>query len=438
MAAVDVDARNKRPNRVSPVMAIVLVLLSEFAPIAKACAFFTHGAGKREWSMTSSFDIAVIGGGLIGVSTAFHVSERCKTALIEQESRPGYHSSGRSAAILLPSYGGPLARALTAASVEFLSEPPVGFSQYALTAPRGALFVANENQLSLLDHWGTPTAGQKTSARHLTVPEVLKLVPILKAERIAAAVLLPDVRDIDAAALLQGYIRAFKARGGSLFLDSTVRAISRTKGLWVIETPSATFRAKTIVNAAGAWADQIADLAHVGRQRLMPARRTMIAIEAPTGYDVRLWPLVSDVAETFYFKPDAGRLLVSPADRTPVVPHDVQPEELEVAVAVDRFEAATTLQIKRVTHRWAGLRTISPDEEPILGFDPVEPDFLWAAGFAGFGVQAASAAGRCGAALLTQQSLPADLVECGVDLGQLSPARLLCSHNRQPTCNRGD
>jgi D-arginine dehydrogenase len=262
------------------------------------------------------------------------------------------------------------------------------------------------------------------SARHLTAAEVVRLVPILRPERIAGAVFLPEVRDIDAAALLQGYIRAFKARGGTLLLESPVRAISRTEGQWAITTSSGVYLAKTIVNAAGAWADQIAELAGMERRALRPARRTMIAIEAPSDSDVRRWPLVGDAAETFYFKPDAGRLLVSPADSTPVAPHDVQAEELEVALAVDRFEAATTMPIKRITHRWAGLRTMSPDEEPILGLDPADPSFLWAAGFAGFGVQAASAAGRCLAALLSRQSLPADLVECGVDLAQLAPARL--------------
>jgi D-arginine dehydrogenase len=369
--------------------------------------------------MTTSFDVAVIGGGLIGLSTAFHVSECRRTAVIEQEQRPGYHSSGRSAAILLPPYGGPAARALTAASVEFLVKPADGFAQQPLTAPRGALFIANEEQLALLDHWSAPTARQATGPKHLTAADVVRIVPILKPETISGAVFL----DIDAAALLQGYIRGFKARGGSLLLGSPAKAITRKNGRWAITTSSGEYLADTIVNAAGAWADQIAELAGTEPRGLRPARRTMIAIEAPSGSDVRPWPVVSDVSETFYFKPDAGRLLVSPADRTPVAPHDVQAEELDVALAVDRFERATTVQVGRVTHRWAGLRTMSPDEEPILGFDPVEPGFLWAAGFAGFGVQAASAAGRCGAALINQQPLTADLAECGVDLAGLSPAR---------------
>jgi D-arginine dehydrogenase len=210
-----------------------------------------------------------------------------------------------------------------------------------------------------------------------------------------------------------------------------VLALSRHRGVWNIETPPEGLQAKVIVNAAGAWADQIADLAQIPRQGLTCCRRTMLTVDGPTEFGA--WPVVSDVAETFYFKPDGGRLLLSPADRTPLPPQDVQPDDLDVATAVDRFEAATTCTVKRVTHRWAGLRTLSPDEEPIVGFDLTAPDFLWAAGFAGFGVQAAFAAGRCAEALLTDSDLPAELAEHGVDLEQLSPSRL----ERSPSSPHG-
>jgi D-arginine dehydrogenase len=184
-------------------------------------------------------------------------------------------------------------------------------------------------------------------------------------------------------------------------------------------------RAKTLVNAAGAWADSIAELAGVAPKGLTPTRRTMAVINVPDAMDVRSWPLVVDAAETFYFKPDAGRLVLSPADRTEVPPQDILPDELDVAVAIDRFEAATTLQVRRIEHQWAGLRTFTSDDDPIIGFDADVPDFLWVAGFGGFGVQACEGAGLCCEALLGHKPLPARLIELGLDLERLSPRRLL-------------
>lgn len=371
--------------------------------------------------MANCCDVAIIGAGLIGASAACSLSECCETVLIEQEAQPGYHSSGRSAAVLIPSYGGPITRALTAASIGALSHPPSSFSQHPLTSPRGAIFLATENQLSLLDRWN-PTG--MSSAQNLSAAEAVKYVPILKPERIAAALLLPDVQDIDAAALLQSYLKAFKTCGGTLLLNSTVEAIRYVDGMWYIQTTSGAVHSKIVLNAAGAWADNIADLAGVERRGLTPMRRTMAVISAPSGLDVRHWPLVGDAAETFYFKPEGARLVVSPADHSPIVAQDVQPDELDVAIAVDRLEAATNLKVRRVEHQWAGLRTRTPDDEPIIGFDLTAPAFVWAAGFAGFGVQTSPAAGRCCAALICDKSLPSELSKHGVDLKQLSPLRL--------------
>jgi D-arginine dehydrogenase len=374
--------------------------------------------------MTICYDAVVIGAGLIGASAACHLAKSCKVALIEQESRPGYHSSGRSAAVLLPTYGGPLARALTAASSRFLTNPPDGFTHFPLTAPRGAIFLAAENQLSQLDAWCSESGSASSEVRMLSAAEVVRRVPILNSEAIAAALLLPEVKDIDAAALLQGYLKMFRARDGALLLDSRASAIDRDAGVWRIVTGSGEVRAKTIVNAAGAWADEIGNLAGVTPKGFMPTRRTMVVVDGPEGVDVRPWPLVADAGETFYFKPDGARLVVSPADQSEVAAHDVQPEEWDVAVAVERVETLTHLRVRRVEHRWAGLRTFAPDDEPVIGFDPQTPDFLWAAGFGGFGVQSAHAAGHCCEALIRGAQLPALYSELGVDLERLSPRRL--------------
>lgn len=375
-------------------------------------------------SATTCFDVAVIGAGLIGASAACHVSQHCNVVLVEQEPQAGYHSSGRSAAVLIAPYGGPIARALTAVSTGFLLSPPGSFTSFPLTSARGALILAGENQLPLLDRWQVNGDRAFAGVQRLSAAEAAKWVPILKSELIAAAVMLPEVRDIDAAALLQGYLKKLRAHGGTLRTSSAVVAIMYDDGMWIVETTAGTLRAKTLVNAAGAWADQIASLAGIAGRGLVPTRRTMIVVDAPAGIDVRPWPLVADAAETFYFKPDGGRLAVSPADRSPVIAQDVQPEEWDVAVAVERIESATSLRVHRVEHRWAGLRTIAPDEEPVIGFDPEAPDFIWAAGFGGFGVQAAPAAGRCCSELLLHRQVQAELSELGVDAEQLSPRRL--------------
>ena len=374
--------------------------------------------------MTECFDVAVIGAGLIGASAACHLSEHCKVVVLEQEPRPGYHSSGRSAAVLLPSYGGPLARALTSASVDFLTHPPEGFSHFPMISDRGCIFVASESQQPLLSRWQQGGVGCTAGAQMLDAHTATQLVPILDPQHVAAALLLPDVKDIDAAALLQGYLRTMRARGGSIQLGCTVQAIERREDVWRLDTTTGRVVAKTLVNAAGAWADELAELAGVARQGIVPTRRTMIVVAPPETMDVRRWPLVADVGETFYFKPDGARLVVSPCDRTPVAAHDVQAEELDIAVAVDRIETATRLRVQRVEHRWAGLRTFAPDDEPIIGFDAQMPEFLWVVGFGGFGVQSAPAAGQCCAALWLRRELPETMVELGVDLRLLSPRRL--------------
>jgi D-arginine dehydrogenase len=375
--------------------------------------------------MTSAYEVAVIGAGLIGASAAYHLAQHRSTILIEQESQPGYHSSGRSAAVLLPPYGGPLARALTRSGVDFLLRPPVSFGYPTFTAPRGALFLAGANQLSLLDRWqpqdGSPS---RSTRRMLTAEEALERVPILLAEQIAAALWLPEVLDIDTGALLRGFLRSYGKLGGVTQLNAQVGAIRRGQGLWTIETSAAVIHAKTLVNAAGAWADEIAELAGAARMNLVPTRRTMLLVDPPAGLDIREWPLVCDVAETLYFKPEAGRLVVSPADHAPAVAGDVQPEEWDIAVAVDRLEATTSLRVGRIAHKWAGLRTMTPDGEPIIGFDPQMEDLVWAAGFGGFGIQTAFAAGKCCQVLVCGGSLPGEFANFGVDLARLSPRRL--------------
>ncbi len=373
--------------------------------------------------MKACYDVIVVGAGIIGASAAHCASRHFATALLEQEPAPGYHSSGRSAAVLLPPYGGPLARALTAASRPFLAHPPNGFHDSALIKPRGAILIARPGHTQLLERWRMGTNMQVDAGQSLSSTEAVDRVPILRRERIAAAVYMPEVADIDASNLLHGFLRAFRANDGDLFLNSGACDIRRSSAGWVVDTGNETLRSKILINAAGAWADSLAQRAGVAPLGLVPTRRTMCLIRGPETLDFSKWPMVADAGEEFYFKPDAGRLALSPADRTVAPAEDCLPEDLDVAIGIDRFETATSMAVRRVEHKWAGLRTFSPDEEPVVGFDPDVPSFLWMAGFGGFGIQASVGAGLCCEALLREQKLSSDLLSVGVDLERLSPRR---------------
>jgi D-arginine dehydrogenase len=245
---------------------------------------------------------------------------------------------------------------------------------------------------------------------------------VLREDYVAGAVYEPDASDIDVAALHQGYLRLYRARGGRLINSAEVHALARMAAGWSVQAGAETYTAPLVVNAAGAWADAIAALAGVPTVGLEPRRRTAVLVDPPPGAEISAWPFVCDIEERFYFKPEAGSLFLSPADETPTAPVDAQPDEWDVATAVDRVEAATTLQINRLKARWAGLRTFAPDRRPVVGFGST-PGFFWLAGQGGYGIQTSPALSRAAAALALGLPLPADLAECGVEAGPMSPAR---------------
>ena len=252
----------------------------------------------------------------------------------------------------------------------------------------------------------------------------LELCPILRPEAVAAALLEPDAADIDVDALHQGFLRRLRQRGGVVLTRRRVERLGRRNGLWLAEAGGERFAAPVVVNAAGAWADIVAALAGLAPLGLTPKRRTALLVEPPAGVDPAPWPAVVDIDETFYFKPDAGLLLLSPADETPSEACDAQPEEWDVAVAVDRVEQATSLRVRAVRHRWAGLRTFLADRTPAAGFDPAADGFFWLAGQGGYGIQTAPALARMAAALVLGEAPAADLLAAGVEPAALSPARL--------------
>jgi D-arginine dehydrogenase len=369
------------------------------------------------------FDVVIVGAGVAGASLAWALAPRRRVLLLEREGQPGYHSTGRSAATLHRSYGNATVRALTAASAPSYLSPPEGFAEVPLTRPRGVLVVAREDQLGRLEAEIERSRRFVPEAERLDQAGCLARVSSLRPEAAAAGMLDPTLLDLDVGAILAAFLKGARARGATLRADARIGGIERDAGGWRLALPDATVSCDVVVDAAGAWADAVAGLAGLGPLGIVPKRRTAITVPAPAGADVGGWPLVADVDEEWYVKPDAGRLLCSPADETPCPPGDAQPEELDVAVCVDRVERAFDFPVRRVESRWAGLRTFARDKTPVVGFDPRAPGFFWLAGQGGYGIQTAPALASLAAALIIGEDPPASLV--GIDTGALGPARLL-------------
>jgi D-arginine dehydrogenase len=368
-------------------------------------------------------DVVVIGAGIAGASAAANLAGDRRVVVLERESFPGMHSTGRSAALFSEIYGSAPVRALSRASRDFLYTPPAGFSEKPLVRNRGALHVATAAQLPALEAFAN-LPDVMPAVQRLSGESARALCPILRADYIAAGVLETGSADLDVDALHQGWLRELRARGGRLLVDADVTALLRQGGGWRVETPAGAFEAPVVVDAAGAWADVVAALAGAAPIGLQPCRRTGVIVEAPEGADSDAWPMVIDVDEEWYFRPDAGALMLSPADETPCEPCDAQPEELDIAIAVDRVMTATTLDVRRVRRSWAGLRSFVADRTPVVGFAPDAPGFFWLAGQGGYGIQTAPAMGVLAAALVRGDGVPAALAAHGVAAEDLAPARL--------------
>ncbi len=352
-------------------------------------------------------DVLVIGGGIAGMSVAWRLATAgAKVTLLEAESHCGTHSTARSAATLTENYGTAAVRRLSLASRAFLASPPPGFADTPLLRPRGALTVAGPGEEGLLAAALAEGREHLPAMAPLDPAEALRMVPVLRPEAVVAAFIEPDVADIDVDALFNGFRRGLLAAGGSVLSDARAERITRDGTAWRVETPAGRHAAAMLVNAAGAWADQVARLAGAQPAGLTPMRRTALIVDAPGSAD---WPMVNDATETLYFKPDAGRLMVSPADATPTEPCNAYPEELDVAVAMDRLQTVTTLAPRHVSHRWAGLRTFSPDHSPVVGEDTRLPGFFWLAGQGGFGVMTSPALSASAAAAVLGEPVTADI-----------------------------
>jgi D-arginine dehydrogenase len=369
-------------------------------------------------------DILIVGGGIAGAGAAYETAEFASVILLERESQCGYHSTGRSAASFTENYGAGLVRRLAIASRSFLEYPPAGFCDHPLLAPRGMITIARADQLGLLERQLESARALVPSIAPIDAAAAVARVPILKADYVAGAFIEPHSKELDVHGLHQGFLKAARARGARIVMNAGAQVIERSGKRWSVTTPAGTFNAAMLINAAGAWADWVAEAAGVRPLGLLPKRRTAFNIPAPPGMDIRSWPLINDVAEEFYFKPDAGQLFASPADATPSLPVDAMAEDVDVAVGVDRLERATTLDVRRVTRAWAGLRTFAPDALPVIGLDPAVEDFFWLAGQGGYGIKTSPALSRACASLLRGRPLPEDLLRLGISAADLSPQRL--------------
>ena len=361
--------------------------------------------------MAQTADFVIIGGGMAGVSLGAELSKDASVIILETEKSVGYHSTGRSAAIYIKNYGNETLRALNVVSEPFFLEPE-GVSDSSLLSPRGELMFARDFELDTLNQYLEGSTGMDV----ITAKEAGELVPALKTDTVVKAVFEKTAQDIDVDRMLQGYLKLFRGNGGTLITDAAVQFAKQVDGTWVLNTAAGEFQGRVVVNAAGAWADKVADIFGTSRMGIVPMRRSAALLPKPDYDGFDKWPLLVSASETFYAKPEAGLLMVSPADEDPVEPHDAWPEDMVLAEGLYRFEEAVNIPVQRVEHSWAGLRSFAPDRTPVAGFACDVDNFFWLAGQGGYGIQTAPALSQLARDLcLTRSTQVSDTVLSALD-----------------------
>ncbi len=365
------------------------------------------------------FDIVIIGAGIAGASLAAEIGGAASVLIIEREEFPGYHATGRSAAFWTESYGGPQVQPLTRASGQWFSNPPADFAADPILTRRGALTIGTDEDKTALDRFCATFARAGADIFEVDRPCMEKHIQRLKPPY-RHGVMEPDCCDIDVAALHQGYLRAAKKAGVWVRTRTALDAARHKDGIWHLRLNDEIVTAGIVVNAAGAWADDVARRANVRPIGITPYRRTVVQLQVEPQADPGQ-PLVLDIRGKFYFKPENGRLWLSPHDETPVTAHDVAAEEIDIARAIDRLEKVVDWRVAHVERSWAGLRSFAPDRLPVYGFDPRQSGFFWCAGQGGFGIQTAPAAAKLAKAILL--GLPPEPLIAGIDAKIYSPMR---------------
>ncbi len=377
------------------------------------------------------YDFIVVGGGIAGASAGYELAAHGRVLVLERESQPGYHTTGRSAALFVQTHGPSVIRALSRGAKNFFLDPPAGFAEHPLLTERGMLLIGRADQSALLDQNFAQSSRHIADVRRLDPKDACRLVPLLREDYLAGAVLDPEAMDMDVHAIHWGFIRGMRARGGKLVTDAELLSLERNGGGsgnvgnvgWIARTAAGDAAAPVVVNAAGAWCDVVGAMAGAAPIGLVPKRRTAFIFDPPPSADIAKWPSVIDVGEEFYFKPDAGKFLGSPADQTPMEPCDAQPDDFDVALAVDRIQRAARIPVTHINRKWAGLRSFVADGCPVVGYDPRVEGFFWLAGQGGYGIETSPSMGRLTASLALRRGVPSDLAEQGVTESALSPAR---------------
>lgn len=345
-------------------------------------------------------DVMVVGAGVAGLGVAACLAGERTVVVLEAESTPCFHSTGRSAAVYIESYGPPAVRAATKASAPFFFDTPEGLAEAPLLTPRGMLNIEYEDDAGHL----APLMAENPGVQRITIAEAMGLLPILRPDGVVDVSYEEAALDIDVDLLIGAFRRMARSRDVRTCTNARVASLSRKHGLWRAETPAGAFEAPIVVNAAGGWASEIAALAGALPIEIQPKRRSAAIIPAPAGHDVSRWPLFDDAAERWYAKPTGGKLMVSPADADPVEACDIWPDDMVLAEGVHRFSNAVTFEVTRVERSWAGLRSFSKDGEPVVGFDAAAEGFFWLAGQGGYGIQTAPALSELAAALICGQT----------------------------------
>jgi D-arginine dehydrogenase len=367
-------------------------------------------------------DVLIVGGGIAGASAGYFLAPHRKVVLVEREDGFGYHSTGRSAAEWTAVHYLGLMRSVVLFGKPFFDAPPAGFAPVPLCRARGNIMFAPPGEERVVEEFLRLAGPLNPRLTEISAARALEIVPFLRPEVLARALYDPDNGEIDVDALHQGFLRGMRAAGATTLSGVEFHGAERRAGTWHARVGSEVIEAPLLVNAAGAWAETVAARAGVAGLGLEPRRRTALTFDP--GIDVRGVPPVDDMSTGFYFKSNATTLMVSPGDATPSPPCDAQPEEIDVAIAVDTFERYTTLEVRRLASRWAGLRTFARDEQPVAGFATDEPGFFWLAGQGGGGIMSSPALGELAATLLRGAPWPARAAELGLVPEVLGPARL--------------
>ena len=369
------------------------------------------------------YDVIVVGGGVAGASVAGELADGARVLVLEREPQPAYHASGRSAAIYIEPYSTDPIFALTRATLPFLEAPPEGFTDQALTHERGYLLLVTaelEHEMdAYLERWGP----RCPEIHEIDEEAAVALLPVLRRGYATRFAFDPTAVGLDTNEMIQGWLRRVRRAGGAFVGGAEVTAASFEDGRWRVSSSAGDARAPVLVNAAGAWARAFGSLAGASDVPLVPHRRSAVLVAPPGGVDISAWPAVSPVTKSFYFKPEGGQLMISPADQTPSEPMDAWPEDMDLAIAVERAEEAAALDVRRFESSWAGLRTFVPDENPVYGWDPALTGFYWCAGQGGVGFQTSWAGARWCAAEIGVGAPPPDLATLGFEPAAVAPDR---------------